>query len=132
MIKYIYSAVIGVRISLINYLSLIAFLLLVALAAGRGFMLRQKGINAFVFGVTAKSDFLLIPVVAFFFYSILSAVFGLPLPDILKQPFYENAVIRWAGIAICYTSIIWFALALISFGESFRIGIDETTLRKKI
>ena len=117
---------------MINYLSLIAFLLLVTLAAGRGAMLRRRGINAFVFGVTDKSDFLLMPVVAFFFYSILASVLGLPLPDVLRKTFFANAVTGWIGIIICYGSLIWLAFALKSFGKSFRIGIDEATQDKLV
>ena len=117
---------------MINYLSLIAFLILVSLASGRGIMLRRRGINAFVFGVTDKSDFLLMPVVAFFFYSILASVLGLPLPNILKRFLFDNVAIEWAGIIVCFGSLIWFALTLKSFGTSFRIGIDEAAPDKLI
>jgi len=117
---------------LINILSLLVFLMLVALAAGRGLMLRRRGINAFVFGVTDKSDFLLMPVVAFFFYSILAAVIGLPMPGVLKQLLFQSAAAGWTGIAVCCGSLIWFALTLRSFGTSFRIGIDEATQDKLV
>ena len=117
---------------MINYISLTAFLILVSLAAGHGFMLRRRGINAFVFGVTDKSDFLLMPVVAFFFYSILAAAFGLPMPDVLSRPLYGVIAVRWAGIVLCYASLICFSLTLKSFGKSFRIGIDENTPDKLV
>jgi len=95
-------------------------------------MLRRRGINAFVFGVTDKSDFLLMPVVAFFFYSILAAVFGLPLPDILKRLLYDSPAAGWIGITVCFASLFWFAFTLKSFGTSFRIGIDETAPDKLV
>lgn len=109
---------------MLKYLSILAFILLLALAAGRGMMLRRKGINAFLFGATDKSDFLLTPVVAFFFYAILSPAFGLPIPVTLAKPFFVNPFLNWCGLAVCGVSLIWFALTLKSFGDSFRIGID--------
>ena len=109
----------------LEYLSVLAFLLLVVLAAGRGFMLRKRGINAFVFGVTDKSDFLLMPVVVFFVYVILACAFGLPMPGALKRPLFESRLVNWIGIALCGASLVWFAVTLKSFGASFRIGIDK-------
>ena len=110
---------------MINYLSLAAFLILVALAAGRGAMLRKRGTRAFVFGATDKSDFLLMPVVALFLYAILASAFSLPLPRVLKNPLFISAAAGWIGIAVCGLSLVWFALSLKAFGDSFRIGIDE-------
>lgn len=112
---------------MIQFLSLIVLILLVALAAGRVRMLRRRGVNAFVFGATDKSDFLLMPMILFFFYTVLSCVFGLPLHDVLKRPFWQNAAMQWVGLFLCAASLVWFALTLRSFGVSFRIGIDEKT-----
>ena len=117
---------------MIDNLSLVAFILLAALAAGRGMMLRRRGINPFVFGETDKSDFLLLPVVAFMIYAILTPVFSLPFPMILLKSFFTNTVISWIGIILCFASLLWFALTLKAFGTSFRIGIDESTPDKLI
>jgi protein-S-isoprenylcysteine O-methyltransferase Ste14 len=114
------------------YLSVLAFVLLVALAAGRALMLRKRGVNAFVFGVTDKSDFFLMPIVALFFYSILAGAFGLPIPKALKTHLFESELASWIGITICCASIIWIAITLKSFGDSFRIGIDETAPDKLV
>jgi len=117
---------------MIHYLSLLAFVLLVALAAGRGWMLRRRGINAFLFGATDKSDFLLMPAVALFLYSILASAFGLPLPAVLKTPFFIERAVSWLGLAVCAISLVWFALTLRSFGTSFRVGIDEHSADKLV
>ncbi|MDR0307081.1 MAG: isoprenylcysteine carboxylmethyltransferase family protein [Chitinispirillales bacterium] len=117
---------------MINYLSLTAFIILIALAVGRGFMLRRRGSNAFVLGVTNKSDLLLIPIVLLFFYALLSTALGFPFPKVLIKPFFTNNVAGWMGIIICYVSIVWFAMTLRSFGKSFRIGIDERSPDKLI
>jgi len=117
---------------ILNYLSVIASILLVALAAGRGFMLRKRGINAFVFGVSDRSDFLLMPVVALFFYTVLTCAFGLPFPAELKALFVKSIAAGWLGMALCVASLIWFAVTLKAFGDSFRIGIDETAPDKLV
>lgn len=117
---------------IINYLSVIALILLIALAAGRGFMLRKRGINAFVFGVTDKSDFLLMPVVALFFYTVLSCALGMPFPAALKSPLFESSIVSWLGITLCIASLVWFAVTLKAFGNSFRIGIDEAAPDKLV
>lgn len=116
----------------LNYLSVSALILLVALAVGRGFMLRKRGINAFVFGVSDKSDFFLMPVVALFFYTVLSCALGLPFPAALKAPFFESGVAGWLGMTLCGASLVWFAVTLKAFGDSFRIGIDEATPDKLV
>ena len=90
-------------------------------------MLRRHGIKAFVFGVTDKTDYFIIPVVVFLFYGLLSSFFGLPFPAILIRPFWENIVIIICAIVICTASLIWFAITLKIFGKSFRVGIDENT-----
>jgi len=115
-----------------NYLSLIALILLISLVVGRGVMLRRRGTNPFVFGATDKSDFLLVPAVAFFFYAILASVFSLPFPKVLLTSFFPNQALGWIGIIICFASIVWFAFTLKAFGTSFRVGIDEKTEDKLI
>ncbi len=117
---------------IINYLAILAFLLLGCLAAGRGARLHKRGINAFVFGVTDKTDFLLMPIVLFFLYTIIAIAFNLPLPSWLRNRFFEVPVLRWIGLGICFCSHIWFAITLKSFGKSFRIGIDEKSPDKLV
>lgn len=117
---------------MINNLSLIALIILVSLAAGRGIMLRRRGKTPFVFGATDKSDFLLVPFVAFFIYAILASVFPLPFPEILQTSFFSNQITGWIGITICFGSLVWLAFTLKTFGDSFRIGIDESTEDKLI
>lgn len=117
---------------MMNGLSLLAFFLLVALVAGRALMLKQRGVKAFVFGATDKSDFLLLPAVAFLVYALLSSAFGWPMPRVLSTPLYRLAAVRWAGLALCYASLCWFALTLKYFGNSFRVGIDEKAPDKLI
>jgi protein-S-isoprenylcysteine O-methyltransferase Ste14 len=38
----------------------------------------------------------------------------------------------WVGLALCLVALIGFALTLVSFGDSFRVGIDEHTTDKLV
>jgi protein-S-isoprenylcysteine O-methyltransferase Ste14 len=120
------------EITLVNNLSLIAFLILISLVAGRVLMLRRSGRNPFVFGKADKSEFILVPAVAFFVYAVLASVFSLPFPQVLLTDFFSNGILAWTGLIICFASLIWFALTLKAFGQSFRVGIDESTRDKLV
>jgi protein-S-isoprenylcysteine O-methyltransferase Ste14 len=107
------------------YLSVIAFALFIALVLGRSAMLRRKGIRAIVFGDTDKSDFLLVPCVLAIIYAVLAQGFRLPMWEPLIRPFWNTLIPGWVGVAICVMAVAGFALTLASFGDSFRVGIDE-------
>ena len=115
-----------------NILSVCAFALFVIIVLIRASILRRRGVKVIVFGQTDKSDFLLVPMVAAIFYSILAKAFGLPMWSPLVHPFWETAAPGWAGLALCVAAIIGFALTLISFGDSFRVGIDENNPDKLV
>jgi protein-S-isoprenylcysteine O-methyltransferase Ste14 len=106
-------------------ISVALFVLFVSMVAGRAAMLRRKGVKAIVFGETDKSDFLLIPLVLAIVYAICSNAFGLPIWKPLVTPFWETHIPGVAGIAFCFIAVIGIAASLISFGKSFRVGIDE-------
>jgi len=108
-----------------NYLSALALLLFFVLLAGRTLTLRKRGIRAIVFGQTDKSDFLLVPVLLLVAYAVLARSFGLPMWSPLLTPFWEVPAPGWLGLALCSAGLCGFALTLISFGDSFRVGIDE-------
>lgn len=115
----------GEMMDLLKYLSVPALLLFFALLAGRALMLRKKGIKAIVFGETDKSDFLLAPILLVFIYTVLACSFALPMPEILIRPFWVNPATGWTGFFLCMAAIVGFAFTLKSFGDSFRVGIDE-------
>jgi len=115
-----------------RYVPLIELPVLVLLVLIRAAMLRRQGVKALVFGRTDKSDFLLVPVMAFFLYALLAAVFNWPFPELLKRPFWEAEIFYWTASVLCTASLVWFALTLKTFGRSFRVGIDEETNDKLI
>ena len=105
--------------------SLCCFALFIALVQIRAAMMRRKGIRAFVFGVTDKGDFLLLPVVAAILYTAVSGVLGLPMWRPLVRPFWETTLPGWFGLGFCAVALVGFAWTLHSFGDSFRVGIDN-------
>lgn len=38
---------------------------------------------------------------------------------------FDNGIVAWIGAALCMLGLMLFVWSLISFGESFRVGIDE-------
>jgi protein-S-isoprenylcysteine O-methyltransferase Ste14 len=96
--------------------------LLIAMVLTRIAMLRRHGVSAMRFGQTNKSDFLLPPFVLFYFYTILAHAFGWPTPS--GSAFFSHAVAGWAGVFACTAGLILMAWSLLSFGRSFRVGID--------
>jgi len=108
-----------------NILSVCAFALFVITVMVRAVILRRRGIKVIVFGQTDKSDFLLVPLVLAIAYTALANTFGLPMWPPLIRPFWETIIPGWFGLGLCGLAIIGFALTLSSFGDSFRVGIDE-------
>ena len=115
-----------------EYIIIIELAILITMVLIRSAMLRKKGINAIVFGDTDKTDFFLPPVVLAFFYTLLVPIFNLPLPEILQIQFWNIDILNYLAIILCTVCLIWFAITLKIFGDSFRVGIDENTTEKLI
>lgn len=115
-----------------NVSSVCLFALFVIMVLIRAAILRKRGIRALVFGETDKSDFLLPPFVLAIAYAALANTFGLPIWSVLIRPFWHSAAPGWLGLLLCVTAITGFALTLASFGDSFRVGIDENKPDKLI
>lgn len=107
-----------------GYFAILTFLLLIALVNIRARQLQKHGIKAFRFGELDKKDFLIIPFALLFFYLILSGVFNLPK---LGNELFTNEIIHWIGVVLCALGLLLFLYSIISFGKSFRVGIDEET-----
>lgn len=74
------------------------------------------------FGNIDKTDFLIPPVALFYFYTIFAAAFGWPL--VSAQRFFESEMVAWIGVGLCFGGLLMLLLSLVSFGASFRVGID--------
>ena len=105
--------------------SVVFFLLFVVTVLIRAALLRRKGIRAIVFGATDKTDFLLVPFVLAIIYAILANSFQFPLWEPLVHPFWKTVIPGWVGLGLSAAAIMGLIVTLISFGDSFRVGIDE-------
>ena len=108
-------------------LSICSFALLAAMVITRIIIMRKRGILAFVVGQTNKSEYLLVFIIFFLAYSAAANALSLPIPAAVVRPFWGSMIPGWFGIVLCVTANIGFAVSLISFGDSLRIGIDEKT-----
>jgi protein-S-isoprenylcysteine O-methyltransferase Ste14 len=105
-----------------KYLGALAIAVLLGMVLSRVFMLRRQGIRAMRFGETHKSDFLLPLFALFYFYIIFAAAFG--WPSVTHQEFFHSEPAAWIGLLLCAAALALMLWSLVSFRESFRIGID--------
>ncbi len=105
-----------------EYIAIAALFLLVALVLSRAFQLKKLGIKAIQFGEMDKKDFLIPPFALLLFYIVFASAFGLPQ---IGAELFNNELVGWIGVAVCVMGILLFIYALISFGKSFRVGLDE-------
>lgn len=105
-----------------KYFATATMILLIILVLSRIILLRRIGIKAMKFGEIDKKDFLILPFALLFFYLIISDIFNLPT---LGSVLFNNEFIAWIGVVFCIGGLMLFFLSLISFGKSFRVGIDE-------
>lgn len=88
----------------------------------RVWMMRQQGTEPMHFGRRDRTDFLIPPFAIFYFYLIFAAAFH--LPSVSKQELFHSEMAAWAGVLFCFVGLSLLFLSLVSFGRSFRIGID--------
>jgi protein-S-isoprenylcysteine O-methyltransferase Ste14 len=105
-----------------EYLAALTIVLLLSMVLARVLLLRRAGIQAMHFANIDKTDFLIPPVALFYFYTIFAAAFGWPL--VSAQRFFESEVAAWIGVGLCFGGLLILLLSLVSFGTSFRVGID--------
>jgi protein-S-isoprenylcysteine O-methyltransferase Ste14 len=105
-----------------GYFAAVTLVLLIILVISRVFLMRKMGIKAMKFGNMDKKDFLIIPFVLLFFYLVFTSALNLPK---LGVELFRNEIVSWIGVALCILGLLLFLFSLISFGKSFRVGIDE-------
>ena len=105
-----------------RYIAALTIVLMMGMVVTRVLMLRRRGIAAMYFGNLDKTDFLIPPFALFYFYTVFAAAFNLPL--LSKQEFFQSAMISWIGVLFCAAGLLLLLWSLISFGKSFRVGID--------
>ncbi len=105
-----------------RYFGALTLVLLVGMVVTRAWLMRRQGIEVLNFGKIDKTDFLIPPFALFYFYTVFAAAFGLPL--VSTQEFFHSDAIRWVGVFFCVAGLLLLLWSLVSFGQSFRVGID--------
>ena len=105
-----------------SYLAALTLVLLVAMVLTRAFIMKRRGVRAVNFGEIDKRDFVILPFAGFYFYLVFAH--ALALPSVSTQVFFRSEIIAWVGIFFCLAGLGLFLSSLISFGQSFRVGID--------
>ena len=105
-----------------KYFAALTIVLMVGMVLTRVLMLRSKGTKALNFGIMDKKDFLIPPFALFYFYLVFAAAFNFPV--VSSQEFFHSEIVSWIGVLFCITGLSLILWSLVSFGQSFRVGID--------
>jgi protein-S-isoprenylcysteine O-methyltransferase Ste14 len=105
-----------------KYLAALTIVLLLGMVLTRVSLMKRQGIKAMNFGNIDKKDFLIPPFVLFYFYTVFAAAFN--LPSVSTQEFLHSEAIAWLGVFFCLAGLLLFLWSLVSFRQSFRVGID--------
>ena len=95
---------------------------MLGLVLTRVWLMKRSGVEAMHFGKRDKTDFVIPPFALFYFYVVLAATFN--LPAVSTQAFFQSEAIAWAGVLLCMAGLLLLVWSLVSFGQSFRVGID--------
>ena len=110
------------RVIMPRYFAALTIVLMLGMVLTRVLMLRRRGIEAMNFGKIDKTDFLIPPFALFYFYLVFAHTFD--LPSVSSQQFFSSEVMAWVGVFFCLAGLALLLWSLVSFGESFRVGID--------
>jgi len=105
-----------------GYFAVLTSVLMVGIVVARVQLLKRNGVEAMHFGKMDKTDFLIPPFVLFYYYLIIAAAFH--LPSVSRQEFFHAELISWIGVVFCLIGLSLLVWSLVSFGRSFRVGID--------
>jgi protein-S-isoprenylcysteine O-methyltransferase Ste14 len=105
-----------------GYIAIVALAVMIFCVLLRSAQMRKMGIEAFHFGKIDKKDFLIPPFVLLFLYLIIANTFHLPkFGDIITS----SSIASWIGVLLCVFAPALFLWGIVSFGKSFRVGIDN-------
>ncbi len=105
-----------------RYFVVLSIVLMLGMVLTRVIMMRRKGVEAMKFGNIDKTDFFIPPFALFYFYLVFAAAFH--WPTVSMQEFFQSDATAWVGVAFCLAGLVLLLWSLISFGQSFRVGID--------
>jgi protein-S-isoprenylcysteine O-methyltransferase Ste14 len=105
-----------------RYFGALPMALVLGMVLPRVLLLKKRGIKAMHFGNLDKKDFLIPPFALFYFYTVFADAFG--FPGVIRRQFFYSTIISGTGILFCIIGLSLLLWSLISFGRSFRVGID--------
>jgi len=111
------------RIHMPKYIAVLTIGLMLGMVLTRVLIMKRKGIRAMRFGEIDKTDFVIPPFALFYFYSVFAAAFYWPMFS--TREFFHSRVISWVGMCACLAGLGFLLWSLVSFGQSFRVGIDQ-------
>jgi protein-S-isoprenylcysteine O-methyltransferase Ste14 len=101
----------------------LTIVLLLGMVWVRALLMRRHGIKAVKFGSIDKKDFLIPPFALFYFYTVFAAAFN--FPTFSRRELFHSGMVSWVGVLLCLAGLFLLFLSLVSFGNSFRVGIDQ-------
>jgi protein-S-isoprenylcysteine O-methyltransferase Ste14 len=108
-----------------RHLAALTVVLLLGMVLARVAMLRRQGVRAMNFGKQDRTDFLIPPFAFFYFYLVFAGAFG--WSTVSRQTFFASSAAAWLGVGVCLAGLLLLFWSLVSFGRSFRVGIDDET-----
>ncbi len=105
-----------------GYFAALTFIVLIGMVVTRVRLMKRKGIEAMNFGKIDKTDFLIPPFALFYFYLVFAHAFH--FSSVSSQEFFQSGGIAWTGVLFCLAGAGLLLWSLVSFGRSFRVGID--------
>jgi protein-S-isoprenylcysteine O-methyltransferase Ste14 len=106
-----------------RYFAVLTIVCMLGLVLVRVSMMKRQGIQAMNFGRIDKTDFLIPPFALFYFYLVFAAAFRFPSPS--RQELFPSGIVSWVGVFLCLTGLSLLLWTIVSFGRSFRVGIDR-------
>jgi len=113
-----------------RYFGALTIVLLLGMVWCRVLLMKKAGIKAMKLGGIDKKDFLIPPFAFFYFYLVFAHAFD--LPTVSRQKLFHSEVASGVGVCLCVAGLLLLFLSLISFGKSFRIGIDTNAPDKLV
>jgi protein-S-isoprenylcysteine O-methyltransferase Ste14 len=105
-----------------RYVAALTIILMLGMVLTRAAMLKRRGVQAMHFGKLDKKDYFIPPFAFFYFYLVFAAAFD--WPTVSTQQFFRSEAAAWIGVALLAAGLSLLLWSLVSFGRSFRVGID--------
>jgi protein-S-isoprenylcysteine O-methyltransferase Ste14 len=117
---------------MINILVIISLAIFYLLFIGRTMLLYKNGVKVWVIGTSSRNivekllEMILFPFLLLWTALVVCMALNVRIENVVFEILCAVPLLKWIGIIICYTGLVIFLWALISFGKAWRIGIDET------